>query len=387
MLKKKKKKFPVPPRGRQSRCRHAVFFLEGQRRLTAVAVVVERGRPLPNPPPQKKTSDTTRASQFNNRVLVLAGIACLGAVAAVCSLLVTGIPLHAITTDTTAAAAAAGLGSVSKDRNTRVVTTAHHGADGNRALDHAGRAFQEGDAFVPVPRLREDDEPQPLAGPAAAAATADADATDKTRWGRRLASDSTPLSAALLDFDAGGGNEKRGGSGRRERHGGRGVGGGGRSGATKFLVRDQGGDDAQTGDEDDEDDMCEYDFEATEDDGGGLCSPLEVVGLDSCPEMRSRGVVRKLLAAKADILRQVNRPFFPCCARSLRLGIRFFRVFLMLVLYRDGGVQDACVFVLRMEVFWRHGHFSGRMLINDEAPKSGLPRSREPHCCFRCSLL
>ncbi|CAM9906905.1 unnamed protein product [Scytosiphon promiscuus] len=56
--------------------------------------------------------------------------------------------------------------------------------------------------------------------------------------------------------------------------------------------------------------IAEDDFEAaSKDDGddGGVCAPLEVVGLDSCPELNSDGgaVLERMLAAKADMLRQV----------------------------------------------------------------------------------
>lgn len=69
------------------------------------------------------------------------------------------------------------------------------------------------------------------------------------------------------------------------------------------------------------DDTLEHDFEAIgDDDGGGICSPLEVVGLDNCPGLNSveeeggmrdgNAFVRKALAAKADMLRQVRRGDF-----------------------------------------------------------------------------
>lgn len=272
----------------------------------SLIVTPARARTYPNPS-EKTLRDTTCASQFNHRVVLLAGAACLGAVAAVCSLLLSGTPLHVITTNT---AAAIDLGSASRDRGAPVVAAdAAAGASAGGGLGHNDLLV------VPVPLLR-DDEPQTPAVPAAAAAAAAADTPNKKRWGRRrLADESTPLSAALLDFSAGGdavdggrneidhGDQKQNGSGPREEPGS--GGGGGRRGPRFLASSKDATEDGYGHDEDDDDDMCEHEYEATEDDGGGVCSPLEVVGLDNCPEMKARGVVEKLLAAKADILRQV----------------------------------------------------------------------------------
>lgn len=271
------------------------------------SLIVTPARTYPNPS-EKTLRDKTCASQFNHRVVLLAGAACLGAVAAVCSLLLSGTPLHVITTNT---AAAIDLGSASRDRGTPVVA-----ADAAAGASAGGGLGRNDLLVVPVPLLR-DDEPQTPAVPAAAAAAAAADTPNKKRWGRRrLADESTPLSAALLDFSAGGdaadgggneidhGDQKKNGSGPREEPGS-GEGGGRRG--PRFLAssKDATEDGYGHDEDDDDDDMREHEDEATEDDGGGVCSPLEVVGLDNCPEMKARGVVEKLLAAKADILRQV----------------------------------------------------------------------------------
>lgn len=63
-------------------------------------------------------------------------------------------------------------------------------------------------------------------------------------------------------------------------------------------------------------DATGFDFEAGikhdgiggSDGGGGVCAPLEVVGLDRCPELTSDGgtALEKMLSAKADMLRQVS---------------------------------------------------------------------------------
>ena len=125
-------------------------------------------------------------------MLLLAGAACLGAVAAVCSLLLTGTPLHAITANT---AATVGLGSLSRSR------AAATGGAGDPEVFQAGgagdhEAFRAGHDFVPVPRLR--DEPPTPAGPVTAA-----DSPNSERWvqqQRRLGGESTPLPEALLNL-------------------------------------------------------------------------------------------------------------------------------------------------------------------------------------------
>eukprot|EP00752_Nemacystus_decipiens_P002399 g2263.t1 len=236
---------------------------------------------------------------LNHRVLLLAGAACLGALAAACTLLLSGTPLRAITANVAVGGGIFGSSSASRDRGIPVAAdAAASGAGGAGGLSHNDFLVVGEDGFVPVPRLREDEGEPPKA------AAVPEDAPSNKRWGsRRLAGESAPLSAAPLDF---GGDTVEGGNGidSGDRKSGSGGGGHGRRDGSRFLERSRDAGEDGDGDDDD-DDMCEYDFEASEDDGGGICSPLEVVGLDNCPEMKSRRVVEKLLAAKADILRQV----------------------------------------------------------------------------------
>lgn len=211
-------------------------------------------------------------------MLLLAGGACLVTVAAVCIHLLTGTPLYASITNTSARI---GYSSVLRDRTTAVDTGA---VAATGALDHKG--LQAGSAFVPVQRWR-DDEPKTPAGTAAAAGT-----PGNERAGNRRLSGGHAIEN---------GDEKNG-SGRPDGHGG--IVGGGQGGAG-LVVRNN--DFAKNGDGDYDGGTSADDVKAAKDDGGGICSPLEVVGLDSCPEMKSPGVVEELLTAKAEILRRVCR--------------------------------------------------------------------------------
>lgn len=177
---------------------------------------------------------------------------------------------------------------------------------------HSKASPDEPASSVPVSRLRGES----LVDAAEGAVPNDAGSADNNnskRRGRRrkLLSSGNPSQVYPPAGESGGGGEtSRGGDG----------GGGSRKGKRHL-------EDSSSGDE------IEYHFdpvpvedeapqaddeleEEEEEDGGddGICAPLEVVGLEDCPELTSDGgaILEKMLAAKTDLLRQVKEKSRTC---------------------------------------------------------------------------
>lgn len=240
------------------------------------------------------------------------------------------------------------------------ITTADGGGGGGYVdvVDH--NAFPAAQMFFPVPPPHDHDANPSIANPAAADVS-----THKTRWGRRNRvtddghiSGSAPLSTALLNIGGGGeGSPAAGGEeaeaaavevtagttntvGGTKTARGQGVPDGGirtlrspslgdhgqayrNSAATTATRRrttaleiDPRGPSEREGSGSTT--PATHDFTATgAGEGDGVCSPLEIVGLGDCPEMipdgegggvGSNAIIKTMLDAKADMLRQVCTP-------------------------------------------------------------------------------